>query len=56
MLQFIAPTLQFLIAVLLYGEPFTRAHAVAFGAIWAALGLYVLAIVRHARADVCIPE
>ena len=50
MLQFIAPTLQFLIAVLLYGEPFTTAHAIAFGAIWAALGLYVLAVVRHARA------
>ena len=55
MLQFIAPTLQFLIAVLLYGEPFTTAHAIAFGAIWAALGLYVIAIVRHARAVVVIP-
>jgi chloramphenicol-sensitive protein RarD len=56
MLQFLAPTCQFLIAVLLYGEPFTTAHAVAFGAIWAALGLYVLAIVRHSRATVTIPE
>ena len=56
MLQFIAPTLQFLIAVLLYGEPFTTAHAIAVGAIWAALGLYVLALVRHARAAVTLPE
>jgi chloramphenicol-sensitive protein RarD len=56
MLQFLAPTLQFLIAVLMYGEPFTRAHAVAFGAIWAALALYVIALVRHARAPVAIPE
>ena len=56
MLQFLAPTCQFLLAVLLYGEPFTTAHAVAFGAIWAALGLYVLAIVRHSRATVTIPE
>ena len=56
MLQFLAPTLQFLIAVLLYGEPFTAAHAIAFGAIWAALGLYVTAIVRHARASVSLPE
>ena len=30
MLQFLAPTLQFLLAVLLYGEPFTLAHAIAF--------------------------
>ena len=27
MLQFIAPTVQFLLAVLVYGEPVTRAHA-----------------------------
>lgn len=49
MLQFIAPTLQFLIAVFLYGEPFTRAHAIAFGAIWAALALYVSALLRTPR-------
>ena len=44
MLQFIAPTLQFLIAVLLYKEPVTIAHIVAFPAIWAALALYVVAM------------
>ena len=49
MLQFLAPTLQFLIAVLLYGEPFTRAHAVAFAAIWTALALYVVALLRSPR-------
>ena len=46
MLQFIAPTLQFLIAVLLYGERFTTAHAIAFPAIWTALVLYVIAMLR----------
>lgn len=49
MLQFLAPTLQFLIAVFVYGEPFTTAHAIAFGTIWAALALYVSALVRHPR-------
>jgi len=49
MLQFIAPTLQFLIAVLVYGEPFTIAHAIAFPAIWAALALYVTASLRAPR-------
>lgn len=49
MLQFLAPTLQFLIAVLIYGEPFTTAHAIAFPAIWAALGLYVIALLRAPR-------
>jgi len=49
MLQFVAPTLQFLIAVALYGEPFTAAHAIAFSAIWAALVLYVVAMLRKPR-------
>lgn len=49
MLQFLAPTLQFLIAVAIYGEPFTRAHAIAFGAIWSALALYVTALIRSPR-------
>jgi chloramphenicol-sensitive protein RarD len=49
MLQFLAPTLQFLIAVLMYGEPFTRAHAIAFAAIWIALGIYVMALIRAPR-------
>ena len=49
MLQFAAPTLQFLIAVALYGEPFTTAHAIAFPTIWAALVLYVVAMLRKPR-------
>ena len=49
MLQFLAPTLQFLIAVLIYGEPFTLAHAIAFAAIWTALALYVTALLRAPR-------
>ena len=56
MLQFIAPTLQFLIAVAIYGEAFTTAHAVAFGSIWLALALYVIALARQARASVTVPE
>jgi chloramphenicol-sensitive protein RarD len=49
MLQFLAPTLQFLCAVWLYGEAFTSAHAVAFAAIWTALLLYVIALIRAPR-------
>jgi chloramphenicol-sensitive protein RarD len=39
-LQYLAPTGQFLLAVLAYGEPFTRAHLVSFSLIWAALIIY----------------
>ena len=51
MLQFLAPTLQFLCAVWLYGEAFGQAHAIAFGAIWAALGLYMFELIRAPRAS-----
>lgn len=49
-LQFVAPTLQFLVAVFLYDEPFTTAHAVAFGAIWTAATLYLISSWRNARS------
>jgi chloramphenicol-sensitive protein RarD len=48
MLQFLAPTLQFLIGVY-YGERFTTAHAIAFPTIWIALALYVSALLRAPR-------
>lgn len=51
MLQFLAPTLQFLCAVWLYGEAFGQAHAIAFGAIWAALALYMFELIRAPRAS-----
>jgi chloramphenicol-sensitive protein RarD len=51
MLQFLAPTAQFLIAVAVYDEQFSRAHAIAFGAIWIALLLYVISLVRDFRAQ-----
>ena len=56
MLQFIAPTLQFLLAVAVYDEPFTRSHAIAFGCIWTALFLYVASMVRSLRARRLAPS
>ena len=49
MLQFLAPTLQFALAVGLYGEPFTVPHAIAFGAIWIALALYASSLIGARR-------
>ncbi len=40
LIQYLTPTLQFLLAVALYREPFTSIHLVAFGCIWLALALY----------------
>lgn len=40
LLQYVAPTGQFLLAVAAYGERFTTIHAVAFAFIWIALALF----------------
>lgn len=53
-LQFIAPTLQFMVAVFIYGEEFGGAHAVAFAAIWTAAALYLISSLKQARP--AVPE
>jgi chloramphenicol-sensitive protein RarD len=40
LLQYVGPTLQFLLGVLVFHEPFPRARAVGFLLIWAALAIY----------------
>jgi chloramphenicol-sensitive protein RarD len=45
-LQFVAPTLQFLLAVFLFGEAFTLAHAAAFACIWTAAAIYLWSALR----------
>ena len=40
MLQYINPTMQILIGVLLYKEPFTRIQFIGFGLVWSALVLF----------------
>jgi chloramphenicol-sensitive protein RarD len=42
LLQYIAPTCQFLLGVLAYGEPFTHDRLIGFSVIWLALLLYWL--------------
>ena len=49
LLQYIAPTLQFAEAVLLFGEPLRPAHVATFGLIWAGCALYAWSSVRAAR-------
>jgi chloramphenicol-sensitive protein RarD len=49
LLQYIAPTGQFLLAVFLYDEPFTRDNLVTFALIWLALALYTVDTLRHER-------
>ena len=48
-LQFIAPTIQFFLGVLLFGEAFTPVRMFAFAAIWLAMILYIGALMREDR-------
>ena len=42
LLQYIAPTLQFIIGALIYHEPFDATRAIGFGAVWLALAVYTI--------------
>jgi chloramphenicol-sensitive protein RarD len=42
LLQYLAPSLQFMLAVFLYKEPFTVAHQVTFGFIWTGLAVFMV--------------
>lgn len=50
LVQYINPTLQFLVAVMIFAEPFSNWHLIAFALIWAALALYSAASVVLERA------
>lgn len=47
-LQYLAPSLSFLLAVFLYQEPFGAGQAVAFACVWTALALFTVATRRVA--------
>ncbi len=48
-LQYIAPTMIFLVAVLVFDEEFDRARQIAFPMIWAALIIYSWSMIRQMR-------
>lgn len=48
-LQYINPTLQFLCAVLVFGEVFTPWHGAAFALIWLAVAVFSLSLLRQDR-------
>lgn len=51
MMQYIGPTLQFLIATLVFREAFGWTHAIAFGFIWAALIIFTTdSVIGEAKA------
>ena len=57
-LQYIAPTLQFLLGVLVYGEPFTPTQFVGFGIVWLALIIFAIEglVSRRVQAVAALAE
>lgn len=51
-LQYIAPTLQFLLGVLVYGEPFDQGKLLGYSFIWLALIIYTVERIRYYRHQV----
>lgn len=52
LMQYLNPTLQFLCAVVIFGEPFTMWHKIAFSLIWIALALYSVSAIRQGRRSI----
>ncbi|WP_375056489.1 EamA family transporter RarD [Zobellella sp. DQSA1] len=50
--QYLGPSLMFLLAVLLYNEPFTQDKLITFALIWTALVIYTLDGLRQRRRNV----
>lgn len=55
LLQYLAPTIQFLLAVFAYGEPLTAAHIVCFVLIWSGLAVFAADGLRRAPMRVRRP-
>jgi len=50
LLQYIAPTVQFILGLAVFHEPFARDRLLAFAVIWAGLVLYTVDNLRAQRA------
>ncbi|MBC7716828.1 MAG: hypothetical protein H7143_07835, partial [Pseudorhodobacter sp.] len=49
LLQYLGPSIQFVLGLWLFKEPFSNTRAVGFGLIWAALVIYTLEAWRFAQ-------
>lgn len=56
LMQYIAPSLQFVIAIWVFGEPFSLAWGAAFALIWGALAIYTAATLRPPATADCPSE
>ncbi|KIC08269.1 RarD protein [Leisingera sp. ANG-M1] len=50
-MQYLNPTLQFLVAVLVFAEPFSQWHGIAFALIWSAVAVFSFSALRQERVS-----
>jgi chloramphenicol-sensitive protein RarD len=55
-LQYLSPTLQFLLAVAVFREPFAGAQIVSFACVWMAILIYAVDSLRAAQPSVALVE
>jgi chloramphenicol-sensitive protein RarD len=49
-IQYLSPTVQLLIGIVIFREPFSMAYMVSFGLVWIGLGIYTYSILRNMRS------
>ncbi len=55
-LQFLTPSLQLLVGVLVFHEPFTHREAAAFLLIWIAIAIYLASLLRSRQEIILAPD
>ena len=55
-LQYLAPTLQLLVGVIVFKEPFTSREVISFVLIWTAIAVYVSSLLRSRRYPALTPD
>lgn len=55
-LQFLAPSLQLIVGVLIFHEPFTHREAAAFLLIWIAVAIYLITLLRGRQQIILAPD
>jgi chloramphenicol-sensitive protein RarD len=54
-IQYLAPSASLLLAIFVFGEPFTATHVISFGFIWSALIVFTVATMRKKPAPLQAP-
>ena len=55
-LQYLAPTLQLIVGVIVFKEPFTNREAVSFVLIWTAIAIYLYSLLRSRQYTLPMPD